>query len=120
MFVSCLQNQRIAKIMSLVEAMHEKYVMRVPTAKVNEALETIVRKHTPQVLKTLRRRIKFYYASQVSNSPPTFVIMCNYANELQSSYKRYVSNQLREQFGFDSIPIRVFYRNKNEPRQDRS
>ena len=114
MFVSCQHNQRIAKIMAMVEALHEKYVMRVPTARVNDTLSAVVARHTPQVLKTLRKRIKFYYASQVSVSPPTFVIMCNYAHEIQHSYKRFISNQLREQFGFDAIPIRVFYRNKND------
>ena len=118
MFVSCLHNQRIAKVMSMVEKLHEKYVMRVSTAKVNDALETIVNKHTPQVLKTLRKRIKFYYASQVSASPPTFVIMTNYAHEIQHSYKRYISNKLREEFGFDAIPIRVLYRNKNKGKNE--
>jgi GTP-binding protein len=114
LFISCLENQRVSRIMSLVETLHNSYQTRVPTSQVNEALQLIVKKHTPQVLKTLRRRIKFYFASQVSVAPPTFVIMTNYAHEIQNSYKRYLINQIRERMGFDLIPIRLIFRNKSE------
>ena len=119
-FVSCLENQRIAKIMEIVERLHTSYQTRITTAQVNEALQIIIKRHTPQVLKNLKRRIKFYYASQVATTPPTFVIMCNFAREVQSSYKRYVTKQLQEMFGFDAIPIKVIFRNKNEKKAESS
>ena len=87
---------------------------RVTTARVNEVLEETVNKHNPQVSKRFNKRIKFYYATQVKHSPPTFVVMCNVADEIQESYKRYLTNRFRERLGFEDIPIRIFFRNKSD------
>ena len=58
------------------------------------------------------RSVRLYYATQVQASPPTFVIASNYPERVHFSYRRYVVNQLRERFGFQGTPVRVFYRGK--------
>lgn len=113
-FVSCNENQRVHNILSEIDRLSDLTKMRISTAKVNEALEEAVNRHNPQVSKRFNKRIKFYYCTQVRHSPPTFVIMCNVAGEIQESYKRYLTNRFREYLGFHDIPIKILYRNKSE------
>ncbi len=39
--------------------------------------------------------------------PPTFVVFCSDPENLQTSYVRFLENQLRESFGFEGTPVRV-------------
>ena len=94
-YISCMTNQRVYNILSEIDRLSDLSKKRVPTAKVNEALEKAVNRHNPQVSKKFNKRIKFYYCTQVKHSPPTFVIMCNVAGEIQEAYKRYLTNRFR-------------------------
>ena len=60
------------------------------------------------------RSVRIYYATQVQTAPPTFVIATNEPERVHFSYRRYVVNQLRERFGFQGTPVRVFYRGKEK------
>ncbi len=113
-FASCLENQRIHKIMSTVEELYESYEKRVSTGKVNDALQRAVLAHTPAILKRYSKRVKFYFATQVSSKPPTIVIKCNVAEEIQESYKRFLVKRLRTDLEYGDIPIRVFFRAKSD------
>ncbi len=58
-------------------------------------------------------RLKIYYATQVSISPPTFVLFTNDPQYLHFSYKRYLENRLREAFGFEGTPLRIIGRKRD-------
>jgi GTP-binding protein len=112
-FVSCLQNQRVSRIMELCLKLSENYSLRVPTSKVNEAIEKIVAEHTPQVVKRYNKRIKFYYGTQIGVKPPTFIIKTNVPKELSDSYVRFLTKRLKNYLGFDQIPIVLKFRPKS-------
>ena len=59
------------------------------------------------------RRLKIYYATQVSTRPPTFVVFCNSVKLFHFSYQRYIENQLRKNFGFEGTPVRILPREKS-------
>tara|TARA_B100001094_G_C18188920_1_gene805807 strand:- start:2196 stop:3644 length:1449 start_codon:yes stop_codon:yes gene_type:complete len=117
MFVSCLENKRIHKIMSFVENISTHYNQRVSTSKLNEILAKAVQEHTPAVIKKFGKRVKFYYATQVRMAPPTIVVKCNVAEEIQTSYKRYLIKRFRKDLGFNDIPLRVIFRGKKNELQ---
>jgi GTPase len=114
LFISCLTNQRVHKVMAVVEQLVEQSRRRVPTSKLNEALHQIVQSHTPALSRKTHRRAKFYYATQVASAPPTIVVMCNVSEYLQESYKRYMHRQLQRILGFTEIPIQLIFRGKEE------
>lgn len=116
LFVSCLENQRVHQIMNVVEGLAEDYDRRVETRKLNDALRTIVYEHTPALIRKYSKRPKFYFATQVRTRPPTVVIFCNVANEIQESYKRYIAKRFREMLGYGNGPLRILYRSKAEVR----
>lgn len=117
LFVSCLENQRVHRIMQVVETLATAAAKRVSTRSLNEALRAIVFEHTPALIRAYGKRPKFYYATQVGVNPPTLVIFCNVAAEIQESYKRYMMNRLREMLGFGETPIRILYRSKADSRR---
>ena len=113
-FTSALENKRVHKILSEVETLSESYHKRAPTAAVNECLTRAVRSHTPALIRKYNKRVKFFYATQVRTAPPTIVVKCNVAEEIQESYKRYLAKQFRSHLGFGNVPIRVLYRGKSK------
>ncbi|MBC2694331.1 MAG: ribosome biogenesis GTPase Der, partial [Desulfobacteraceae bacterium] len=58
------------------------------------------------------KRLKFYYAAQVTAKPPTFVCFVNYPDAVHFSYKRYLVNQIRERAWLDKTPIRLLFRQR--------
>ena len=113
-FTSCLENKRVHQIMSKVETLVAEGSRQVPTSKVNESLQSMVARHSPQIIKKYSKRLKFYYATQVRHKPPTIVVMCNVANEIQDSYKRYMLKCFRKDLAFEHVPVRMFLRGKKE------
>ena len=59
-----------------------------------------------------------FYASQISVSPPTIVVKCNVAKDIQPSYKRYMMRVFRESLGFQEVPIKLVYCGKNPNDQE--
>lgn len=116
MFVSCLQNQRIHKLMTTAEKILDQVTHRADTATVNRVIREAVQAHTPALIRGRSKRIKFYFATQVATRPPTIVIFCNVYNEIQESYIRYLLNRLREELGFSDVPVRLIFRPKGAVR----
>ncbi|OEU52149.1 MAG: ribosome biogenesis GTPase Der [Desulfobacterales bacterium C00003060] len=110
--ISALTGQRNIKIFDWVETVYEQYATRISTGRLNRIFETIVSKH--QAPSYRGRRIKFYYAMQLSAAPPKFVCFVNYPEAIHFSYERYVINQLREATGMDRIPIRLVFRKRGK------
>lgn len=120
-FISALNNERVHQLYETIESMVQMSQKRVPTARVNEALEIITRKNPPHGQHAPGRRIKFYYITQVSVSPPTFLIKSNKpATSIYSSYKAYLESQLRKQLGLDHVPIRLMFKSKDEENREKS
>ncbi|MCB9229579.1 MAG: ribosome biogenesis GTPase Der [Deltaproteobacteria bacterium] len=116
-FVSCVKNQRVHQLMQQAEEVYEQSSRKAGTAKVNESLQKMILRHSPQLIQQHSKRIKFYYATQVTSSPPTMVVMCNVADEIQPSYRRYMLRSFRKDLGFDKVPVRIFFRGKQEKRE---
>lgn len=110
-FVSALTGQRINKIMADVEMVSEQFSRRIPTPELNRVLKDAEMSHPPPMYKG--KRLKFYYVTQLAVRPPTFVIFANNAEGIHFSYERYLTNCLRQAFGFTGCPIRLKFRDRS-------
>ena len=108
--ISALTGQRVSKIFKLVDEVFDQYQRRIGTGKLNRIFEQAIEKNEPSLHRG--NRIKFYYAAQTSAKPPTIVCFVNYPQAVHFSYKRYLINQVREQAGLDSTPIRIIFRQR--------
>lgn len=110
MTISARTGLRVQKILQLTDQVYSQYITRIGTGQLNRILETALEKNEPSLHKG--KRLKFYYATQVSAKPPTFVCFVNYPEAVHFSYKRYLTNQIREGAGLDKIPVRVIFRQR--------
>jgi GTP-binding protein len=110
--LSVRSGRGVQKLMETVRTVAKAHKSRVTTGEVNRFFEEVLSHHPPPTMDG--RSVRLYYVTQVSASPPTFVITTNQPERVHFSYRRYVVNQLRERFGFPGTPIRVFYRDKNK------
>ncbi|MCY4381436.1 MAG: ribosome biogenesis GTPase Der [Proteobacteria bacterium] len=113
-FISSVTKYGVSGLRRVMANLTQMAAKRVSTSLANQALQTIVAQQMPHVISSFHKRIKFYFITQVSVYPPTFVIKCNVATSLKESYKSYVSKSLQQELGFDQIPIRIFYRGKTD------
>ncbi|UCH19885.1 MAG: ribosome biogenesis GTPase Der [Deltaproteobacteria bacterium] len=108
--ISALTGQRVTKIFTLVDEIFDQYKIRIATGRLNKIIEQAILRNTPSLYRG--KRIKFYYATQISKKPPTIVCFVNYPEAIHFSYKRYLINQIREKGGLDKTPIRIFFRKR--------
>ncbi|NLI82582.1 MAG: ribosome biogenesis GTPase Der [Deltaproteobacteria bacterium] len=112
--VSAMTGKKVNRILPTVQEIFQQYNHRVTTGLLNRALEDSLRRHEPPTVRG--RSLKFYYATQASTRPPTFVLFCNYPDAVHFSYERYLINQLRDAFGLDKTPIRILFRGRQRKR----
>ena len=110
--VSALTGQRTNKLMQMVDKVFEHASFRVTTGLLNEIVNDAMSAVEPPMRSG--KRLKIYYAVQVSVCPPTFIFFVNDAKLMHFSYKRYLENSLRRAFDFSGTPIRLIIRNRNE------
>ncbi|MBW2054226.1 MAG: ribosome biogenesis GTPase Der [Deltaproteobacteria bacterium] len=115
--ISALTGQRVLKIFGLVEEVFSQYSARIGTGPLNKILERAIERTEPSLYRG--RRIKFFYATQVSTKPPTFVCFVNYPDAVHFSYKRYLINQIRDKAGLDKTPIRIIFRKRTRREKNR-
>ncbi len=111
MHISAMRGTRLDAILPLAEQIRQECQVRVPTGKLNRAMEDILAKHQPPVVK--RVRPKFFYLTQAETSPPTFVFFVSDADRILDSYARYLERNLRRLFGIEHAPIRVRLRSSH-------
>jgi GTP-binding protein len=58
--------------------------------------------------------IKIKYITQLPTMVPSFAFFCNFPDDIKQPYKNYLENQLREQFNFSGVPVRLFFRKNRE------
>ena len=83
--------------------------MRVATGPLNRVIARAAERHAPKAAKG-GHAVKILFATQVGVAPPTFVVSINHDVDLHFSYKRYLENKLREEFGFEGTPIHISVR----------
>ncbi|MDR1873221.1 MAG: ribosome biogenesis GTPase Der [Deltaproteobacteria bacterium] len=116
--VSALKGQGIVKLWPLVDKIMGQFTSRASTSEVNRVITMAVEAHTPPFVG--RGRLKFYYATQATTRPPSFVLFANHPEAVHYSYKRYLVNRLKEAFGLDLVPVRVFFRSRREEVESKS
>ncbi len=108
--ISALTGQRVFKIFDIVEEVFKQYTLRMGTGQLNKIFEQAILQNEPSLYRG--RRLKFYYATQISTRPPTFVCFVNYPDAVHFSYERYLINQIRTESGLDKVPLRLYFRQR--------
>jgi GTP-binding protein len=110
--VSARTGERTPKLLELIDRVAAARRFRVATSELNKFVETVTGRHPPA--SPGRKEVRILYATQVGVAPPAFVFFTNVATRFHFSYQRFLSNQLRERFGFVGTPIRMQVRTRTK------
>ena len=111
-YVSAKTGQRIDTLFERIQYVYNQSTMRISTGMLNDVLgEATMRVQPPS---DKGKRLKIYYMTHISVTPPTFVIFCTNAELFHFSYQRYIENCLRDTFGFVGTPIKLIIRMKGD------
>ncbi len=121
LFVSGLTGRNLDQLFKAVKEVHEQQNRRITTGQLNKFVEKAVQKYHPPMLEG-GKRLRIFYLAQVDVQPPRFVLFVNKPNLMSDTYKKYLTNQFRETYGFSGAPIQLFLKGRNtkEDKAERS
>lgn len=112
LFISVLTGQRVNHLFEMIKMVSENHALRISTGLLNDVIIEATALTEPPSDKG--KQLKIYYITQVSVKPPTFVIFVNNKELMHFSYRRYLENQIRDNFGFKGTPIHFIIRERKD------
>jgi GTP-binding protein len=125
-FTSATTGFHLDRLLESIRYVASQLKQKVPTAILNRALHDAIERRQP--VSASGHRLKFYYATQVRQSPPTFLLFVNRADLFTDQYRKYLAQEMRKAFGYEGCPIVLVSRSrektiepvrKHRPAQDR-
>ena len=110
--ISAMTGERLPRLLEAIDRVAAARERRVPTGELNRFFETVTARHAP--VSAGRRGVRVLYSAQTGVAPPTFVCFTNVATQFHFSYVRFLTNQLREAFGYEGSPIRLHVRRRRK------
>ncbi len=110
LFISVIDKQRILKAIETGLEVYENRTRKISTSQLNEVMQKAIQAYHPPVVRGNPVTIK--YITQLPTVVPSFAFFTNYPEEIKAPYKNYLENQLRSNFNFKGVPVRIFFRKK--------
>lgn len=108
--ISAHTGRQLDKVFEAVQQVYAALTMRIPTHQLNTFVEKAMQLNHPPLI--TGKRLRIYYLTQVSTSPPRFTLFVNRANLMPESYRKYLINQFRKHYLFTGAPLNFHLRNK--------
>ena len=102
-FTSAKSGFQLERLLEAVRYVAAQLQQKVPTAILNRTLQDAVERRQP--VSSAGHRLKFFYATQVRQAPPTFLLFVNRDELFSAQYKKYLADSLRAAFGYEGCPI---------------
>ncbi len=110
LFISALNKVRIHKVIEKAMEVCKNRKKKIPTSVLNEIMLKVIEQYQPPAIKGKYVKIKF--VTQLPTYAPAFAFFCNFPQYVKDPYKRYLENQIRQNFDFTGVPIQIFMRKK--------
>lgn len=111
--ISALHGTGVGDLYKSIDRLWENSRKHFSTGELNRALAEIIETHQPPMVGG--RRIKLRYCHQGGENPVTLVFHGNQLTRLPGSYKRYLESAFRKTLGLDAIPLRLIFRQGENP-----
>ena len=115
-FTSSVTGQNVTKILNLIEDIMNRRAQKIPTTKLNRAIESVLKKHGEVSSKNIKPRVR--YAVQSDTSPPWFKVYGTHLGLLHWSTKRQIEKAIRSEFDYSGTPIKFSFYNSSSGRKN--
>jgi GTP-binding protein len=102
-FTSAKSGFHLDRLLEAVRYVAAQLQQKIPTALLNRTIQDAVERRQP--VSAAGHRLKFYYATQVRQAPPTFLMFVNRDELFSDAYKKHLAGDLRKAFGYEGCPI---------------
>ncbi|HPH37273.1 ribosome biogenesis GTPase Der [Sediminibacterium sp.] len=110
LFISVTEKTRIFKAIETGLAVFENRKRKIATSTLNEVMLKAVENYHAPVVRGHSIKIKF--VTQLPTPVPSFAFFTNFPDDIKMPYRNYLENQLRTNFDFKGVPVRIFFRKK--------
>lgn len=102
-FTSAKSGFHLDRLLEAVRYVAAQLQQKIPTSLLNRTIADAVERRQP--VSAAGHRLKFYYATQVRQAPPTFLMFVNRDELFSDAYKKHLASDLRKAFGYEGCPI---------------
>ncbi|MCR4734353.1 MAG: ribosome biogenesis GTPase Der [Treponema sp.] len=115
--LSALEGKGIKDLLNTALELNEQLNKKIETSALNNALQDWLDRYPPPASKTAHFKIR--YMTQVSTNPVNFVIFATRPEVVPEPYITYLKNRIREDLGFDKIPVQLEMKGSRQKWEDR-
>ena len=102
-FTSAKSGFHLDRLLEAVRYVSDQLKQKIPTSLLNRALQDAILHRQP--VSSVGHHLKFFYATQLKQAPPTFALFVNRDELFSPVYSKYLAGQLRKAFGYEGCPI---------------
>jgi len=102
-FTSAKSGFHLDRLLEAVRYVAAQLQQKIPTGILNRALNDAIARRQP--VSSQGHRLKFFYATQVRQSPPTFLLFVNRDELFSDQYNKYLGDEMRKAFGYEGCPV---------------
>lgn len=102
-FTSAKSGFHLDRLLEAVRYVAAQLQQKIPTSLLNRTLNDAVERRQP--VSSMGHRLKFFYATQVRQQPPTFLLFVNRDELFSEPYKKYLAGEMRKAFGYEGCPV---------------
>jgi GTP-binding protein len=102
-FTSAKSGFHLDRLLEAVRYVAAQLQQKIPTALLNRTINDAVERRQP--VSAAGHRLKFFYATQVRQAPPTFLLFVNRDELFSDTYKKSLAGEMRKAFGYEGCPI---------------
>jgi len=103
--VSALTHARVDHVWEELDDVMEAYHMRLSTGPLNRLFQGMTKRIPP-------KERKFFFITQASASPPTFILVGNRGGRLPQDYQKYLEKGIRSTYAFKGVPLKMMVRKR--------
>ncbi|MEJ8568370.1 ribosome biogenesis GTPase Der [Elongatibacter sediminis] len=115
--MSALHGTGIQELLDAVQQAWRSATMSIPTSELTRVLNAAFEAHQPPMVHG--RTAKLRYAHAGGRLPPRIVIHGSRTRTVPESYTRYLANRVIDHFGLKGTPLRIEYRDSDNPYKGR-
>ena len=102
-FTSAINGFHMDRLLEAIRYVAGQLKQSIPTALLNRTLRDAIDKRQPA--SRSGSRLKFFYATQIKQAPPTFLLFVNRKELFTDQYEKYLSREIRKAFGYEGCPV---------------
>lgn len=109
--ISALTKQRIFKLIDLAKKIHDERKKKISTSQLNDVLLPLIAATPPPATPT-GKEVRIKYITQVGDYYPIFLFFANEHKFIPEHYRRFLERLIRENFGFEGVPMTISFKEK--------